>query len=466
MSLFEKLDIRDSALQPYLNTGTLFDIQTGTFVPGTHGGMILNGGIGHSNAVMGRPQMFKSTLLFSYVMRVLSNYIDTRCIIDDTEQAQKKERLVLLSPHNNQIDLMNRIRLQTPADVTAEEFFEHVKAIAKEKLGHLKDYLVESPFLDARTGKPLMMLLPTIFVYDSWSGLMSGSVQSIYDTKQVGSSDTNMVYMRDGNVKKMILSQIPTLAARAGLFFCFTAHVGDKFDINPFAPTMKSLQYMKMSDKPKGVGSDFNFLISNTVDMRSVQVMLDGEKECQYPIPGGSDVELSEVTSVLCRCKNNMSGSTLMTVISQLKGVLSDLSNYHYIKKNDYYGLPGSKITHKPVMTDTALTRTTVREKLLDPKVARAVEIIAQLCYIQNNWMPSDVIDISINPATLAEKLLGSDSPTITDILESRSYWTYDKTNPQPYMSLYDILAISQGYYKAKGISLAGMKPKPVEKKS
>ena len=278
-----------------------------------------------------------------------------------------------------------------------------------------------------------------------------------------------MVYMRDGNIKKMIMTQLPTLGTRAGIYFMLSAHIGDKYELNPYAPTPKSLQHMRASEKLKEVGSDFNFLVSNTLEMRAVQLLLDGEKECLYPIPGGSDVELSEITAIMQRGKNNMSGLQLSLVVSQADGVLSELTNYHYLKKNEYFGLLGNKNTHKPAMTEVSVGRTTIRQKLTDPKVSRAIELLAQLCYIQNNWVTAGAdVDFTMKPEVLAEKLLASDGPFVADVLESRGWWTYDKKNLQPYLSVYDVLAIAQGQYRAKGISLAGMNKtitSPTEKK-
>lgn len=469
MSLLKKMEFTDSPFQPYLNTGTLYDVQTGVFVPGTHGGAVLNGGFSNTNGFIGRQQMFKSTVMFSHEMRAMSYYPGSESYTLDTEFSLKKDRQARFSPYHNHADLCSRMVIQTPAFKTAEEFFEDIKKLAAEKLAHRDDYLVESPIIDPRTGKALMMLLPTFVNYDSWSKMFSSNMQTTFDTKTLGSSDTNMVYMRDGNIKKMIMTQLPTLGTRAGIYFMLSAHIGDKYELNPYAPSPKSLQHMRASEKLKEVGSDFNFLVSNTLEMRTVQLLVDGEKECLYPIPGGSDVELSEVTAIMQRGKNNMSGLQLPLVVSQADGVLSDLTNYHYLKKNEYFGLLGNKNTHKPAMSDVSVGRTTIRQKLTDPKVARTIELLAQLCYIQDNWVTTGTeVDFMMKPDLLAEKLLASDGPYLDDVTGSRGWWTYDKKNTQPYLSLYDVLAIAQGTYRAKGVSLAGMtttKPPVVEKK-
>ena len=468
VSLLQTTGFRDAGFQPYLNTGTLLDIQTGAFVPGVHGGMVLNGGLSTTNAVIGREQMFKSTELFSYTVRAMQWYPKSSCLVFDTEYAQKKDRLMHFSGFTDMDEFDKRMIITTPAEVTAEDFFDQLKKMATYKIAHADEFMVDSPIVDLRTGKPLRMWIPTFVVYDSWSKMTSGHVQSTLDSKVLGSSDTNMIFMKDGMIKKMMLSQLPRLATTAGIYFMLSAHVGNKYELNPYAQTPKGLPNMKASDKLKEVGSDFNFLMSNNIEMRKVHGLLDPDKHCLYPSLGGSDAELCEVTSVMLRGKNNMSGTTLPLVVSQMGGIQSELSNYHYLRENGYFGLIGNKTTHKPAMTDVSISRNTVRQKVTDPKVAHAIELLAQLCYIQNNWVvPStSEVDFLMKPEDLAEKLLGSDSPSMTDVLESRSTWTYDKTNTQPYLSLYDVLAIAQGVYKAKGIALSGFGvTKPVSSK-
>lgn len=455
MSLLKTVEIRESPFQHYLNTNTLLDVHTGVFVPGTHGGMILNGGLSSSNSFSGRPRMFKSTEMFSYVVRAMCYYSRTEFLIYDTEFAQKANRLAEFAPVEYKESVQNRIIITDPAVTSAEEFIALVKSIADSKLKNKDDYLVESPILDPKTMKPQMMLIPTFVAIDSWSKMVSSYMTNTLETKQLGSSDTNMVYMKDGNVKKMIMTQIPALAARAGIYFVMSAHVGEKYEMNQYAPSPKQLQYMKANEKLKEVGADFNFLMSNAIEMRKVAALLNGDKsDTLYPKTGSSQFELNEVTSILTGCKNNMAGYTLPMVVSQLEGIMPELSNYNYLREHEYFGLVGNKNTHKPVFTDTTVGRTTIREKLSDPKLVRALEILTQLCYIQQNWVTANSdIDFFIKPEKLQELLLEKDKNIVNDILESRGYWTYDK-NDQTYLSLYDIIAIVQNKYTPKFISV------------
>lgn len=456
MGLLSDVGFRNAPFQIYLNTGTLYDLHTGVYVPGTHGGMVLNGGFTNTNAFVGRPKMFKSTELFSLMTRSMAIYPRSEAAVNDTEFAQKASRIARFAPNYAEYGLEDRIVVTTPAEMSPEEFFDLIKKAVEHRLARKSEYMVDSPILDPRTGSPIQMFIPMYVVFDSWSSMMSSFMINTLDTKQVGSSDTNMIYMKDGNVKKMLMNQLPMLAARAGIYFLLSAHVGNKHEMNQYAPSPKDLPNMKSTDKLKDVGAGFNFVISNASQMAKVSVLQDDSKtDALYPCTGSSNTELNEVVSVLTSCKNNAGGTTLPLVVSQADGILSDLSSYHYIRSNNYFGLVGNKVQHKPAMTDVSLGRTKIREKLQDPEVARAIEILAELCYIQNNWITvGSEIDFSVKPEHMAEQLLGRDSAMIKDILQSRGHWTYDKNNKQPYLSTYDVVAISQNKYTPKHIAV------------
>ena len=457
MSLLAQLGFKNAPFQVYLNTGTMYDLHTGVFVPGTHGGMVLNGGLTNTNAFVGRPKMFKSTELFSFMTRSMVIYPRSEAAVKDTEFAQKPARIAQFAPNAALHGLEDRIIVTTPDVMSAEEFFELIKKTAEHRLKHIDEFTVNSAILDPKTGKPVRMFIPMFVVFDSWSKLMSSFMMSTLDTKQVGSSDTNMIYMKDGNIKKLLMAQLPVLAARAGIYFLLSAHVGNKYDLNPYAPSSKDLPHMKSSDKLKEVGSDFSFVISNASQMSKVNLLQSDTKEdALYPCEGSNNAELSEVVSVLTSCKNNAGGTTLNMVVSQKQGILSDLSNYHYLRTNDYFGLAGNKTSHTPMLTDITVGRTKIREKLNDPSLCRALQILAELCYIQNNWITVGAsVDFTMKPEILAENLLGTDKPAIKDILSSRGYWTYDEKNTQTYLSTYDVLAIAQNKYVPK---LVGVK--------
>jgi hypothetical protein len=455
------LNISDNDFVPYLNTGTPFDMISGAFTPGAKGELILNGGLAGTNAFNGRPKLFKSTKALSLIMNALAIYPTAEALVHDTERSLQKPRVLKLANSTmlNPVNLEDRLRITDQRTMGAEALYTLINQLCDEKGKHVKDYTVESPFLDPKTGKPLLIMTPTIIGVDSFSELASAAVQAIYDkSDDIGTSDKNMEFMKDGIIKKRFMSHLPALSARYGIYFVLTAHIGSKIMEDPYAPNPKELQHMRQGEKIKGVGSAYNFICSNILEMRVAKLLQDNDKNCQYPDQYSSDTELSLVTSILSSCKNNGSGTQSQNIISQQQGYLPDLTRYHYLKENDYYGLVGSKQSHSPILRpDVTLTRTTVRDKLLDYKTARALEIITQLHFIQNNWsMRDSPINFMLKLTDFAEKLTNNSSYAIDDILESRGYWTYDKTNPRSYLSLFDIIQMISGNYKPKLLSANG----------
>ena len=273
MSLLAKLAISDAPFIPYLNTGALLDLMTGQFVPGVDGCTILNGGIASTDAVMGRPQVFKSTTANGLVINAMARYPRSETLIFDTEFSLKdKARLARMSDlymddlekrAAHLADLESRMIITDPTEHDLETFFQVIKQIHDAKVADPKSYIVETPLLDPKTGAPRMMMVPTFIIIDSWSKGKIKSVINMLDQYSASDSKLNTIYMAEGNGKNKILGQLPQMAARAGIYFTLTAHVGNKFDLGSYLPSPKDIQYMKQSDTLKGVGSDFLFLISN-----------------------------------------------------------------------------------------------------------------------------------------------------------------------------------------------------------
>lgn len=465
MSLFDKFRVREAPFLPAINTGTLLDVATGHFVPARDGHVVLNGGACLTNGVTGRPQMFKTTEAMSYLVNAWARCPGSDTLIYDTERTLEAERVRAMA--TVPIPEGNEMKLTTRAEYQAEDFFDLVRAIAEEKRTHRDDYLVEVPHIDPKTGKSRRILRPTFVAIDSWSKMQSKAVTEMLESRldikdgvvsakaSISDSDTNTVYMKDGNVKKKILGELNALAEKAGLYLFFTAHVGERIEMG-YLPSPKSLQHMKQSDKPKSVGGDFLFLMMNLLDCRAAKVLLSDAKESLYPskIVRTPSQDLNEVIQVVTRCKGNTSGQQVVSVISQFEGLLPALSHYHVLKSDKYWGMSGSSRTHAPVlMPEASLSRTTVNDRLReDPRLRRCLEILSQLHFIQNAWALRDPpVDFTVSPEVLAEKLM-SDKIT-SDILDSRGWWTYDlpgRKNDQPYLSLVDILRITEGTWRPK----------------
>ena len=145
------------------------------------------------------------------------------------------------------------------------------------------------------------------------------------------------------------------------------------------------------------------------------------------------------------RCKTACSGTTTPFVASQTKGFLNAVTNYHYLRLNNYFGLNGNKQKQQPfLMPDTTISRNTVRQIAgSSPQVRRALELAAQYCFIKNNWNTRDLhVDFSMDPNKVFDILNSDKKKTLVqDILNTRGYWTYGKCEI-PYMSLIRMLEL------------------------
>lgn len=157
------------------------------------------------------------------------------------------------------------------------------------------------------------------------------------------------------------------------------------------------------------------------------------------------DTDLVCVTMTILRNKSGPSGLTTQVIYSQLEGLLPSLTEFHYVKENDRFGLQGNDRNYQMVLLpDVNLSRTTVRGKLDEnPKLRRAVNITCELCQMHNYW--HHAAELLCTPQELYEDLrkLGYDWDVL---LNTRGWWTTDD-HPTPFLSTYDLLRMRKGLY-------------------
>lgn len=435
----------DIQFTPYINTGTMFDLSTGKFIPGIDGKWYLNGGLGLATAITGRAQTYKSGVAGSLLARALSNYPGTESLVYETEFTIPDE-----TRYDDFVDetVSPRIIFHNRATMDLGDFFEYIKKIGEIKLKNKKDLVKDTPFLNMETGKAQRAWLPTFVMCDSWSKAGSSKEDDSYTKNRVDDSATNMLYMNEGGVKTKIMRAIPTLAHKYGMRFIMTGHVGTKTDLDPYNKSPKQLQYMKGNDKIKNVGSEFEFLTTTLMQVTGTTVLMSSDKKGSlYPYLDSPINEVNEVSGVVVRCKNNAAGIVNPLVVSQYQGLLDAVTNFHFCRKHDDFGLLSSGKVHYSTIFEPAkkLTRTTIRDLTnKDYELCRALEIIAQLCYIKNYW-PSFVYaipDMKIDIPAIAEKLTTSKSIKVSDILNSTGVWCFadQKKGSREYLSVWDIL--------------------------
>lgn len=431
-----------------LNTGTGLDLATGKFLKGKDDKWYCNGGLFLTTGIGGRGNSYKSALGGSFMAAALGIYPTADAEVLETEHSvQDKGRYDELSPYG--IPVSDRIEFINQTQMNLSDWLEYIKERGEEKIKNKKDLMVETPFFDLHTGKLGRIMTPTICYIDSLSKATGEQEEDLYDENKIDSNKTNPAYIRDGALKTKFMRMLPKLASDYGMYFIMTAHVKDQGGMGDITPPSKELQYMKQKDKFKNVGSDFDFLTTTLMQNWGATPLTNGKdassKTCLYPLDGCSPVnELQEVPNIMLRCKNNASGTLMRFVVSQYMGLLPDVTNFHMLRSFDNYGLivSGSKNIFTPkLLQDVSVNRNTLRNLLAkNYQLRRALELTAQICYIQNHWfLPRMPAQVRMDFDEIVTRIHKKGKEFTDLVLNSTSCWSYTPSE-RPYMSIMDLL--------------------------
>ena len=448
-----------------LPVGGLLDIPTGIYIRGMHDQMILLGGIGNVTGIVGPGNSFKTTVMRYMILSALSRMDATVgesfSLSYDTELNISEERNIALSQQFDTFKDRNIVeegmwRMTDKSIYSGNKFFGELKDYLKEKRDDRKALHLETAFLSRDKVTPLMTMTPSFTDIDSLSKFTTDNVEKILTDTELGSSDANTLYMRQGLAKSRLLMEIPTLAASSMNYFLFTAHIGKEIVIPSgptSAPPKKQLQHMPQGEIIKGVSNDFFYLLHNCWLVTSARPFLNqGTKAPEYPYEPGDevagDLDLNIVTMKQLRGKNGSTGFTIELLVSQKEGVLASLSELHYIKKMGRYGLGGNdRNYHVVLLPDVNMSRTSVRSKLRDDKkLRRAVEIISQLCQLEEHHRL--MMDQLMKPEELYQKLTEKGYDWDFLLTQTRSWHTFnDEVHPSYPFSTLDMCRAARGEF-------------------
>jgi hypothetical protein len=444
-------------IRPYLNLGCLFDIPTGRYHIGEHGESILNGGLSFFTGIGGRGNMFKSVLAHWMILRCLDRYHQSAANVYDTETTLTFDRLYQLAMTMESIaglDLKEEGRLVLTDNTvySGNEWFAKFREFVNDKKKNKKEYLVETPFMN-KAGERIKSALPSLFELDSLSMFTTDSVEAIYTKNEIGDSAANTDALRSAAAKNQMLMQLPTLTGSSNNYLIATAHVGDKHQLDPYAPNVKKLSFLKGNSTFKNVPEKFSFLTNNLWYCLAVNVLQNqATKGPEYPknpedvVKGDTDLQILTVQNL--RAKAGPTGMPFELIISQREGVLVGLSEFNYIKQFNRYGLGGhDRSYYLELVPDVSMQRTTVRFKIDEhPQVRRALEFTSEMCQMDNLHF-EQTVGYLVEPKSLYENLksLGYDWDIL---LDTRGYWVFgDDSKEKPFLSTLDLLKMNKGEY-------------------
>ena len=448
-----------------INIGALFDITTGTFEPGIYGEYILNGGLSTLTGFTGIGNSFKSTIMhyqnFTAMSRIKGSYGNTY----DTEINVSESRLSTLSSHipeleNEDIINIGRWLVTNKIVYPGEKWYEIHKNFCEDKIKNFNKNKVETPFLDRDLTTLISINLPTFTEIDSFSEFETSDVMKMQDENELGDSGANTLHMRQGLSKMRFLMEAPRLNCGSYNYLSMVAHLGKESAMQGGGggrevPITK-LKTLKQGDRMKGTTDKFTFAMHNCwhcFDSRPL-IAADGNGPL-YPRDSDDklkyDQDLNTVHLRNLRGKFGASGGTIILVVSQSEGVLPSLTEFHYIKEMDRYGLEGNVQNYTLALyPECKLSRTTIRGKIdSDSKLRRALNITSEMCQMSLLW--HNLPDFAKRtPKQVYENLiaLGYDVDFILE--HTRSWWTINndsKEHKLKFLSTMDIYNLANGTY-------------------
>ena len=447
----------------YYNVGCLMDIPTGFYVKGQKGENIMNGGLANLTAITGKGNTFKSTIEHYIVLSAADKvaqsgtypYINTY----DTEMNIQLERLKQFTRNfesfkDNDIISENTWVVTDKTNHSGNEWFKMLREFLKTvKIKNKDKYMVVTPFLD-KDKNPVKTLFPSFGEVDSLSEFVTDDIADIQDKNELGDSAGNMIHAKIGLAKTRLLMELPGLCAASAHYLAMTAHLGNEVTIqqSPYTTPSKKLQHMKMGEKIKGVPDKFYFLINLVWQTINSSLLINqNTKGSEYPKDRSNSEEgstdLNVVTVKFIRNKNGPSGNIIDIIISQEEGVLPTLTEFHFLKENDRYGLEGNLVNYSLALyPEVKLSRTTVRSHIdNNPELRQAIKFTADLLQIKQKFrnLPFAVP----TPQELYAKL--DKEYGFKKLLNTRDYWTFNQyTHPKPFLSAMDLLEMYYGLYK------------------
>lgn len=439
-----------------INIGACLDIPTGSYVVGRYGEHILNGGLGNLTGVVGIGNNFKSTVLHYLLLSALYKMRRARANTYDTEMNIQEWHLQAMAariPEFNNEDLIAN-RRWTITDKTiysGDEYYDIMKEYMQNKIKNAKSITEKTPFLNRDNSGYLEILTPTFNQIDSFSEFSTKDVIKMQDDNSLGDSGANMVSMRQGMQKNRFLMEVPALSGGSYNFILMTTHLGTEFVMDPHKPPPKKLQHLKGGVKIKGAPEKFTFATNTCWHCYNAAPLINQlTKSPEYPRSSDDDLtgdtDLNEVTVRLLRNKSGPTGMAVQLIVSQQEGVLPSLTEFHYIKGNDRFGLEGNDRNYNLVLLpEVKLSRTVVRGKIDSiPELRRVLNITAELCQMHDLWHHLDDVLCTTEELYNGLKEQGYDWKVL---LNTRGYWVLDEENELPFLSTMDLVRMRKGKY-------------------
>jgi len=447
------------SIQPLINVGAGMDVPSGVFVVGKYGEHILNGGMTPFVGVTGLGNTYKTELIEFPQRQMIRRFPGSRSSFYDAESNKSKTRgQDLYAGHPDwQGDHLindNRLEITSVAQHTGEIHFDILKNFLEEykiKPANRKKIMVETPFLEVDGKSLFMMPIPTGGTIDSVSAWRTANNEKMLDETKIGDKEANTYWLNAGRYKKRLIEELPALCTTAGHYIGTTVHLGEDVNMDPNAPVLAQLQHLK-SGVMKGAPRDYTFYTHSLYHIYG-SVVLKNKTTHAPEYPRNSDenqdagsTDLNEIRLRMLRSKFGPSGFVLDILVSQQEGLLDYLTEFRYAKLRKFGFVGNDQNYQYALMPGVNLSRTTVRNKLVESAALRRVaNITCEITQIQEYHKGARAYVMSMEDLFTRIKELGYDWD---QLLATRGWWTYDNDKQDvPFLSSRDLLEMAHMRY-------------------
>lgn len=464
-SFLNKLASHD-VINPMFNFSPLFDVLSGEYVKGVDGVMYLNGGLTANNAIVGGNNTQKTGVCVLGLARMLIRYPTSVGVFMDIEATFDVGRLrkfidkEIGIPGYFDDNILDKRFFYYSRNSGLDGTFQHnwVKDYClniREAIKNKENVYIELP-LPGNDGKPLKVINPTVFISDSISEMPFNKTSEHFQEGDVDAGGEKRTRdMNIGNLRRIVYEDCDNLGGQAGFVQIWTAQVVDIINMTG-RPLEKESVFIRQGKKLKAPKA----LLQRPP--LGIEIFRGGPlkngQEWMYPNPFGRDVvidkdakempELIQYSSGTYRSKSGPSGLQVSFIGSQSLGVQEGLSMYDTLKKNDYFGLDGSKVSHSLTFyPECKLGRTTIWEKTLsDDKLICALTLQYHLL-VNNKFNLTMDNRYRLSPQEVYDKVK-EQGYDWDDMLNTVYYMHQNPDIKKPTLTIMELLRIALGETK------------------
>lgn len=471
----------DKGIHIGLNTSTLTDIWTGSFVKNKEGVWYMNGGVYPIMGLAGNNNTQKTGKAVYDMARILFRFSKSIIIYYDSESTLDLERFARMVDGMFGIEgyfednILNKRFFYMPAcddlDGTAlhnriKELYENFAALKnskdKNERAQYESMKFNTPIWNEKTQSYIQGFGPVMVVCDSITEVSFDKLA--FKQFEEGDIDAGgKKRTRDlevGNLRRVLMEDTCRLGPRVGISSYWIAQTAGRFSMDG-KPLEKETTHIRQDKKISAPKMMMKAPHLGIEILKGTVLKNPKTGEILYPSRNSGTIldaklnpDLLDFTTSVYRNKMGASGARPGWLGSQREGIKEELSMYHIIKQAGYYGLEGSKEIHAcSLYPDVTIRRTTVYDLVEDDKrLGRAIGLVYQLWFMQSFWgkLPKE---FRIEPSELYQlvKDQGHDWNELLDTVDF--YHDNPEFIKQPTLTIYELLEIAVNkkpiYWKA-----------------